>query len=87
VNDDLDDLAKEGLVFTATGRRVHVADYFKCLCGSLNVRLVDKVGNGLAECATLVCNDCERQWTMLWSPWYDYAWDVFKKSTFQGKRR
>jgi len=67
------------VLLTATGRAVCASDVFRCSCGSLNVHLIGTLLKGKLELAAMRCNDCDKEWLMVWSPWYDHAWDVFKR--------
>jgi len=70
---------EEDVLLTATGRAVCASDVFRCSCGSLNVHLIGTLLEGKLELAAMRCNDCGKEWLMVWSPWYDHAWDVFIK--------
>jgi len=70
------------ILLTATGRCVYAADYFRCSCGSLNIHLI---GVLFGKIAAMRCNDCAKQWLMVWGSWYSHAWEVF--SQFVQKRR
>jgi len=68
---------EDNILLTATGRNVRASDVFRCSCGSLNVCFLGTLLEG--KLGAMRCDDCAKQWLMIWSPWYDYAWEVFSQ--------